>query len=360
MIEISPFFWIIGVNKINKVMNRLSIIFLLLCMSLISCHSKIEEYSEPNTVVAAYIVHDSDVMPDLSWVTQINYAFGLIDQNTFDRINILNEPRFEQIAALKKTNPDIKILLSLGGWGAGGFSEMAADSIKRKAFALDCKRIVDEYCIDGIDVDWEYPSSDEAGISATPGDIDNFTLLLKDIREAIGNDKMLTIATIADAMYVDFPAVIDYLDMVNIMAYDIARPPYHHSPLYRSSRAGRITTEEAVNAHIKAGVPVEKLVLGIPLYGHGIDSLPDYTYYADILKLENYNFHWDDTAKVPYMTDSNGKFVLCYEDTNSVKIKCDYIKENQLRGIMYWEYTLDAPDLPLIKTIYNTMYSNED
>lgn len=340
-------------------MKKIGVILFVLCLSLVSCRSKNEKHVETNTVVAAYLVHDSEMIPDLRLVTQINYAFGLVDQNTFDKIIILNEPRFAQIAALKKTNPDIKILLSLGGWGAGGFSEMAADSVKRKAFALDCKRIVDEYNIDGIDVDWEYPSSDEAGISATPDDIDNFTLLIKDIREAIGVDKMLTIATIADALYVDFLAVIDYLDMVNIMAYDVARPPYHHSPLYRSSHAGRITTDEAVYAHIKAGVPAEKLVLGIPLYGHGIDSLPDYTYYADILKLENYNFHWDDTAKVPYMTDKDGKFVLCYEDTNSVRIKCNYVRDKNLRGIMYWEYTLDAPNLPLIKTIYNTMYSND-
>ena len=148
-------------------------------MVLISCQPKIEETSENDDVVAAYIVHESDVMPDLRWVTQINYAFGLVDQNTFDRIIILNESRFAQIAALKEENPEINILLSLGGWGAGGFSEMAADSVKRKAFALDCKRIVDKYNIDGIDVDWEYPSSDEAGISATPDDINNFTLLIK-------------------------------------------------------------------------------------------------------------------------------------------------------------------------------------
>ena len=106
------------------------------------------------------------------------------------------------------------------------------------------------------------------------------------------------------------PAVIDYLDMVNIMAYDVARPPYHHAPLYRSEYAGRITTDEAVKAHLNAGVPKEKLVLGIPLYGHGVDSLPDYTYYGDILNLKDYNFHWDEEAKVPYATDKNGKFVL--------------------------------------------------
>ena len=187
-------------------MRKISVIVVAmsLCVCIAACKSVNDKCVENTPVVAAYIVHDSDVMPDLRWVTQINYAFGLVDQNTFDKIIILNEKRFDQIADLKKTNPDIKILLSLGGWGADGFSEMAADSSKRKQFANDCKRIVDEYQIDGIDVDWEYPSSDEAGISATPNDIDNFTLLIKDIREAIGGDKILTIATIADALYIDF------------------------------------------------------------------------------------------------------------------------------------------------------------
>ncbi|MBR4300407.1 MAG: glycoside hydrolase [Bacteroidales bacterium] len=336
-------------------MKKVHYVLGLVALSLFSCGKVQKDTSAPEKVIAAYLTYENDVTPELQWVTQINYAFGLVDTTTFDRIVILNEPRFASVANMKKDNPDVKILLSLGGWAAGGFSEMAADETKRKSFAQDCKRIVDEYGIDGIDVDWEYPSSSEAGISSSPNDIDNFTLLLKDIREAIGNDKMLTIATIADALYVDFPAVIDYLDMVNIMAYDVARPPYHHAPLYRSEYAGRITTDEAVKAHLNAGVPKEKLVLGIPLYGHGVDSLPDYTYYGDILNLKDYNFHWDEEAKVPYATDKNGKFVLCYEDTNSVAIKSEYVLENDLCGIMYWEYTLDAQDLPLVKTIYKTI-----
>lgn len=333
-------------------MKKIFCTLALMGLIFVSCLlDKAEEVKETK-VVAAYLAHNSDVEPDLDWVTQINYAFGLVDTSTFDRIVILNESRFSKVAQLKKDNPDIKILLSIGGWGAGGFSEMAASECTRKAFAEDCKRIVLEYGIDGIDLDWEYPSSSEAGISSSEDDIDNFTLLVKDIREAIGNDKLLTIATIADAFYVDFPAVIDYLDMVNIMAYDVSRPPYHHSALYRSQHSGRITADEAVEAHLKAGVPEDKLVLGIPLYGHGVDSLPDYTYYADILNLENYNFYWDDTAKVPYATNVDGKFVLCYEDTISVALKSQYVNEKNLRGIMYWEYTLDAPSLPLVKTIY--------
>ena len=78
-------------------------------------------------------------------------------------------------------------------------------------------------------------------------------------------------------------------------------------------------------------------------------------YYGDILNLKDYDFHWDEDAKVPYATDKNGKFVLCYEDTNSVAIKSEYVLENDLCGIMYWEYTLDAQDLPLVKTIYKTI-----
>ena len=342
-------------RKLHYFLGIMGIATLTLTTSCKNNNQNVAATTATNKVVAAYLTWENEIDPDLRWVTQINYAFGLVDTNSFDQINILNEPRFAKIAALKKTNPEIKILLSIGGWAAGGFSEMAANDSTRKLFAADCKHIVDYYQIDGIDVDWEYPSSSEAGIASSPNDIDNFTLLLKDIREAIGNDKMLTIATIADALYVDFPAVIDYLDMVNIMAYDIARPPFHHAPLYRSQYAGRITTHEAVDAHLNAGVPADKLVLGIPLYGHGIDSLPDYTYYGDIMQLKDYTFHWDDSAKVPYMTDKNGKFALCYEDTNSVAIKANYVLDRDLKGIMYWEYTLDAKELPLVKTIYKTM-----
>lgn len=163
------------------------------------------------------------------------------------------------------------VLLSVGGWGAGNFSEMAADETHRKNFCQNCLNAVKKYNLDGIDLDWEYPTSSSAGISASPGDTKNFTLLVKDLRTALGSGKLLTMASSSSARYVDFKDCVDYLNFVNIMTYDMGKPPCHNAGLYKSSMTRR-SCDESVALHIKAGIPPEKLALGIPFYGHGNGS----------------------------------------------------------------------------------------
>ena len=328
-------------------MKNLFILIILSVMLLFSCKSE-----QTGNVVLAYVTARNRPLPDPNYLTHINFAFGTVNA-TFDGITINQPDRLKEIVTLKEKKPSLKVLLAIGGWKAGGFSEMASTGTTRKAFAQDCKRVIDEFGLDGIDMDWEYPSSAAAGITASPDDIDNFTILMKDIREAIGKDKMLTVATISTAKYVDFKAVDPYIDLVNVMAYDMARPPSHHSALFRSEHSGRFSSSEAVSAHLEAGVPRNKIVLGMPFYGHGIEGLPDFVYYRDIINLTGYIKCWDDEAKVPYFINDDGKFVLCYEDSQSIAIKCDYIKKTGIRGAMYWEYHLDDDDLTLTKAVYN-------
>jgi GH18 family chitinase len=124
-------------------------------------------------IIIAYVTSGSDVMPDPNSMTHINYAFGHVNQ-TFNGIDVANPDRLHQISALKQQNPDLKVILSVGGWGSGRFSEMAADSLNRTAFAADAKRVIDEFNLDGVDIDWEYPTSSSAGISSSPDDTDNY------------------------------------------------------------------------------------------------------------------------------------------------------------------------------------------
>lgn len=91
----------------------------------------------------------------------------------------------------------------MGGWGSSRFSEMAANDSTRTAFAADCRRVIDKFGLDGIDIDWEYPGSGTAGISFSSADKENFTLLMRDVRQAVGKDKLLTIATAATGRYYD-------------------------------------------------------------------------------------------------------------------------------------------------------------
>lgn len=309
-------------------------------------------------VVVAYVTSWTDVMPDAERVTHINYAFGHV-KDSFDGVRIDNEARLRKLTSLKKDHKDLKVVLSIGGWGSGRFSEMAASETYRKGFAADCERIVEEYGLDGIDIDWEYPTSSSAGISSSPQDTDNFTLLMKDIRAAIGDDKELTLASASNAGYIDFKAIMKYVDFVNIMAYDMGYAPKHNSALYRSGSngkespiAGWMTTEEALQAHLKAGIPAEKLVLGMPFYGRGDSSYGDFVDYNDIAgPKEGHKEIWDDIAKVPYYCDKSGTLVLGFENVHSIGIKCDYIIENGLHGAMYWEYSGDNAKGDLSKEI---------
>lgn len=310
-------------------------------------------------LVIAYVCSWTDLrLPDPTLMTNINYAFGHVNK-TFNGCDIQNPEFLKKVVALKKVNPKLKIQLSVGGWTSGNFSEMAADTKNRMSFAKDCARIVKEYGLDGIDIDWEYPTSSESGISSSPNDTKNFTLLMRDLRKTLGKDKLLTAATIADGLYIDFPACIKYMDFVNIMAYDVADAPLHHTTLYRSPLSGRITVSEAVDAHIKAGVPKEKLCLGLPLYGrgdHGNDILEHYmkTGYTGGFYQEN----WDDMGKVPYLTDWSDKLVWSAENPRSIAEKCQYIIDKGLLGGMYWETTEDNAQEDLMNTVYLSLLKN--
>ena len=310
-------------------------------------------------IVVAYVCSWTDLrLPDPSLMTHINYAFGHVNK-TFDGCDVQNPEFLKRVVGLKRQKPSLKIQLSVGGWTSGNFSEMAADAKCRMAFARDCGRIVKEYGLDGIDIDWEYPTSSEAGISSSPDDTRNFTLLMRDLRKVLGKDKLLTCATIADGKYVDFPACVKYMDFVNIMAYDVADPPRHHTTLFRSPLSGRITVSEAVEAHIRNGVPKEKLCLGMPLYGRGdhgnaiLDKYMKTGYTAGL-----YQEHWDAVGQVPYLTDWSGQLVWGAENPLSIAAKCQYIIDRGLLGGMYWETTEDNAQLDLMRTIHLSLMRN--
>ena len=307
--------------------------------------------SRESKVVVAYVTSWSEVMPDPQYMTHINYAFGHVNES-FNGVKIDNEERLRQIVDLRKQKPELKVLLSIGGWGSGRFSEMAANDEYRRAFAADCDRVVKEFALDGIDIDWEYPTSSMANISSSPDDTENFTLLMQDIRAAIGNEKELTLATVASARYIDFKAILPSVDFVNIMAYDMASAPKYHSALYPSGHSGDITSDGAVTAHLKAGVPPSKLVMGMPFYGRGGDGYPSFQDYNKVGNTDTqYTEKWDEVAQVPYLADKNDTLVFGFENPRSLAIKCQYILDKDLLGGMYWDYSGDNEQGDLRRTV---------
>ena len=314
-----------------SVMLSVSIIFVS-CTSQVQ-HNVIEDQS-PERVVVGYVTSWSERMPDPSLVTHLNYAFGHVTTG-FDSVRVDNPERLCSIVAF--------------------FSEMASDEAHRLSFVRSCQKAIDTYSLDGIDIDWEYPTSSAAGISSSPDDTKNFTLLMHDLRQAIGTDHLLTFADYADTTYVDYRSVLPFIDFINLMTYDMADPPYHHSALFRSDIAGSLSVSEAIDHHLEAGVPLSKLVMGMPFYGR---PSKDYKGQRPFGKLSTdglYSEHWDSIALVPYLVDEQGNMVLALENATSITHKCNYILTKGLRGAMYWDCDDDDDSFTLSRTVWNLL-----
>lgn len=308
---------------------------------------------------------------DLDRMTHINIAFGIIQDGVIQTSHLHN---MEQISVIKEKHPELKIILSVGGWSCGGFSEAAATEEGRLKLAASAARTVQTYSLDGIDLDWEYPCYGQAGIAASPADKQNFTRLLKLIREELdqlgeqdSRHYMLTIAAGADQYYIDgteMGQIEPYIDYVQLMTYDM-RGGFqvltgHHTNLYTATGdLNRISTDASVNMFHEAGVPRNKIVIGAAFYSrkwtgvpgrnNGLHQMaattggfgPDYTELStDYINNNGYTRYWDDEAKSPYLF--NGNTFISYDDPESITAKCEYVIGQGLAGIMFWEYKCDA------------------
>lgn len=336
-------------------MKRL-LILLYSLLSLAASASAGVTAADTSKIVVAYVTSGSKIIPDPTLMTHINYAFAAVSES-FDSVVIENPERLRTIVALKKQNPQLKVLLSVGGHARGRFSEMAASNKFRTAFAQNCRRIADEFNLDGIDIDWEYPTVGAGGISSSPDDIQNFSKLMRSLRKALGNNLLLTCATISNGAYYDFPSCIEYLDFVNVMAYDMGNPPKHQSALYPSGIAGWMTSSKAVDRHLKKGVPASKIVLGMPLYGRGKGK------YAAWLKNHNLKIDatekWSEESQVPYLADAGDTLVYSYDNPRSLAIKCQAVIDWNLRGAMYWQYATDNAQGEGRRTIALSLLKNK-
>lgn len=315
----------------------------------VSCKKTVEKAAEPEYECIAYAWEADGPLPPADMVTAINYLAAIPNQ-TRDGVQINNEPRLRQILALKKDNPALKVILSMGGAGAeSGWAEMTGNDSLRLAFAADCKRLVDEYNLDGVDFDWEFPANDKERA--------DYIRLFSDVRDALGRDKVVSAAAGFFGNGFDLREAMKYLDYINLMTYDMGwQAPYHHTALRRSELAGVSTIEESIDSFLSKGLEYKDMVLGLAFYGRGdAKNFKGWTDYRDIvnrdLAAEGMEMRWDSVACVPYIVDSLGTLIVGYDNPQSLKIKCDLIKEKGMRGGMYWRTELDDDSLNLTRTV---------
>ena len=337
--------------------------FLIVLSIITACSSEKSKNKELEPIALAYVFR-FDVPIDPTYITHINYAFGHVN-DCFNGVRINDEDNLRMIVSLKEQKPELKILLSIGGWGSGRFSEMAAEDYLRKAFAVDCKRVIDQFGLDGIDLDWEYPTQSAGGlISSSPEDTKNFTLLCRDIRKEIGDNKLLTFASPNNARYIDWKSAVSYLDFVNIMAYDLenkraGEPPLHQAGLFRSQYTHTASVEEGVIAHLEAGIPPHKLVLGLPFGSRGLLRGVGARWGNLDANSDIYTIQWDDIAKAAWLSDKDGNYMQTYEEPRAIGYKCEYLHNMGLRGAMYWQYSSDVTG-DLRKAVYEGVMNKKN
>lgn len=382
-------------------------------------------------------------------ITHLNYAFGVpgrdpvtgeitcqLDdpyaayQQAYDETNSFDgsidggsqalRGHFNQLKQLKTAYPDLKVLVSLGGWlGSVFFSDAALTAQSRATFVSSC---IDLFIMgdlpeaggaggvgaaagifDGIDIDWEYPVAGGAkGTHHNKDDAGNLSLLFQEFRDQFdglptgdGLDLLLTMAGPAsDYRGQNYNIGQDQaiLDYVQIMTYDFhgswERKTGHltnpcTSILDPASETWRLSLDQSVKLYRdQYGVPSAKIVPGAAFYGRGWKRVKEgandglygraggaasgvyedgYDYFRDLpLSDPGFTEHWDDLAQAAWLYSPTSQIFWTYDNPQSLALKADYVRFFNLGGLMFWEVSGDDDDGTLIKAIDDALQSTED
>lgn len=363
--------------------NPIQLFLLLLFIASLSCSEKPKEPPSPDKkIIVGYVPGFRGVLDQLSIdagkLTHINYAFVDVQDSMAWLTNMVTDTvNFRVLNKLKEVNPDLKILISIGGWSwSGNFSDAMLTPESRTKFAKSSVQIVADYELDGVDIDWEYPGQIGDNNVFRPEDKQNYTLMFEALRkeldelsEITGKYYELTTAVGANDKYIEHTEMgkaVKYLDYVNLMTYDFytsGDSAGHHSNLCPPEDYEKdASAHKSVRLFLEAGVPAEKLVMGVPFYGrswimksaekHGINMPVEarargggYTFIKDsLVNQKGLVRYWDENAQAPYLFNSETNQLVAYDDEESVRLKCEYVLDNNMAGMMFWQYASDPKE----------------
>ncbi|XP_049312947.1 probable chitinase 10 [Bactrocera neohumeralis] len=319
----------------------------------------------------------SNVDPKLC--THVVYAFATLKDHKLSEATDDDPENYEQVIALREENPDIQILLAIGGWAFGSkpFKELTSNVFRMNQFVYEAIDFLRDYKFNGLDVDWEYPRGAE--------DRAAYVNLLRELRVAFegeakssGQPRLLLTAAVpasfeAIAAGYDVPEISKYLDFINVMTYDFhgqwERTVGHNSPLFpleaTTGYQKKLTVDYSAREWVKQGAPKEKLLIGMPTYGRSFELVNEtqfdigapasgggkagkftneagfLSYYevCSFLAADNTTLVWDSEQQVPFAY--RGNQWVGFDDERSLKTKMEWLKEQGFGGIMVWSIDMD-------------------
>lgn len=313
----------------------------------------------------------------LGKLTHIIYSFLKLQHDTLGFHNDQQRQTLQQLVALKKDYPHLKIMVSIGGWsGCAPCSDLFASAQQRQTFAKTAVGLFREYGVDGLDLDWEYPAIEGfPGHKYDSSDRENFTGLIRALRAEMGNEYLLSFAAGGFLKYleqsVDWANVLPLVNFVNLMTYDLvggyATVTGHHTPL-RSRHEREESVEKCVNWLLEHSAPASKLVIGAAFYARVWENVPDTnhgryqpgrfkqgvayrnfrSYFTDSM---GFRYYRDRKTKAPYRYSPSRHLYATFDDEYSIRQKTRFVRRKKLGGMMFWELVQDKPEGGLVERI---------
>lgn len=320
-------------------------------------------------------------------LTHLYFAFGFItpDTDTFGVVPMPNTSHdlFRDVAAIKKDNPDLKVLIALGGWGFNDnntvtqpvFHNLVSKSSSRKNFIANLLIFLRGYGFDGVDFDWEYPGASDRGGGEYDGE--NLALLLKELKQAIAKDPAdYLVSFTAPTSYwylrhfTHLAEYMDHVDWVNVMTYDLHGVWDSDSPIGSHVLAHTNLTgiKEALNLFWRNDIDPAKVNLGLGFYGRsfqladpscntpgclfkgggapgectGSSGTLSYREIMAIMDKEHVEPYHDTENAVKYLTWKDQW--VSFDDIDTFQEKISFANSIGLGGLFIWALNHDTPD----------------
>ena len=305
--------------------------------------------------ISDWAFHQDLTEDQASCLTHVNYSFGLLKDGIVSIVHLKQRERLEK---LQRDFPQLKVNLSVGGWGAGGFSPAVSTAESREKLAESAITVMKEMNLDGIDWDWEYPGSDAAGIEWNTDDPVNVTELLVLMRKKLNALEREMDKKLEQSIAVGAGRVKDYLwdkalptlNTVNLMTYDMTGGFCTTVTNLRKADHAVYSVEECVADFERAGVPREKMLLGAAFYFHVFEGVDEVFPFGKAYEKKGRNFGadqldeswrriWDEQTQSAYYKKGNA--IATGDDEESLACKCRYIQTENLAGSIIWELNHD-------------------
>jgi chitinase len=243
-----------------------------------------------------------------------------------------------ELYKLKCAYRHVKTVLSIGGWNnSDKFSSVFEQESTADNFVQSCLHFLRLYHLDGIDIDWEYPGKFGKEHSR---DISNLIRAIKKLHKAFSVIKphpQISLAVPSHNTDWKFRELSQYVDSVNVMAYDFTDPRWSPLAFHHSNLCGEhLNVDSVIKEYMKRGCPLEKLVLGIPMYGKRFkdcNALKTNTFRKEIgdipyNTIDSNNYTIDYESNAVYRKD--GMDIVVFDNVSTVIAKCRYLIENNL------------------------------